>query len=209
MVPVIAFDVNETLLDIQVLDPLLGGAEVRTRWFALMLQNSFVGGLTGNYIDYPSAQRAALTMLGLGHEDEVLAQMKRLPAHPDVAPALERLTDFTLVALSNSPIESVTAAVEHAGIAGRFDAILSGDQVQVLKPGAQAYQHVANSLGVALSEVRLVAAHGWDIAGALSAGCRAGYVARPGSALIPLGPQPDIVGDDLIEVAEKIVRAGG
>ena len=207
--PVIAFDVNETLLDTHVLDPLLGGAEMRQRWFTLMVQNSFVGGLTGNYIDYPRAQRAALAMLGLGHEDDVLAQMKRLPAHPDVAPALERLGDFTLVALTNSPLESATAALEHAGIAGLFDAILSGDEVQALKPRAQAYQHVAGSLGVTLDEIRLVAAHGWDVAGALAAGCRAAFVHRPGAAMIPLGPQPDIVGNDLVEVADKIVRASG
>lgn len=206
---VIAFDVNETLLDIQVLGPLLGGAEMRRRWFTLMVQNSFVGGLTGNYIDYPSAQRAALTMLGLGREDEVLAQMRRLPTHPDVEAAFDRLSDFTLVALTNSPLESATAALEHAGIAGRFDAILSGDQVQALKPRPQAYQHVASSLGVTLSEVRLVAAHGWDIAGALAAGCRAAFVHRPGATLIPLGPQPDIVGDDLVDVADKIVLASG
>jgi len=52
-------------------------------------------------------------------------------------------------------------------------------------------------------------AHGWDIAGALAAGCRAAFVHRQGSALIPLGPQPGIVGQDLIDVAEQIVRAGG
>lgn len=206
---VIAFDVNETLLDIAVLDPLLGGAEVRKRWFGLMLQNSFVGGLTGNYIDYPSAQRAALTTLGLGREEEVLAQMRRLPAHPDVAPALERLSDFTVVALTNSPLESATAALEYAGIAGHFDAILSADDVQALKPRPQSYQHVADSLRVALGEVRLVAAHGWDVAGALAAGCRAAFVYRPGAALFPLGPQPDIVGDDLIDVADQIARTGG
>lgn len=207
--PVIAFDVNETLLDIAALDRLLGGADGRRRWFALMLQNAFVGGLTGNYVDYPSAQRAALTMLGLGGADEVLARIKRLPPHPDVDAGLDRLRDFTLVALTNSPVESATAALEHAGIAGRFDAILSGDQVQALKPRAQAYQHVASSLGVALGEIRLVAAHGWDVAGALAAGCRAAFVHRPGAAIFPLGPQPDIVGDDLIDVADQIARAGG
>ncbi len=206
---VIAFDVNETLLDIAVLDPLLGGAEMRQRWFALMLQNSFVGGLTGDYIDYPSAQRAALTMLGLGRAEEVLAQLRRLPAHPDVAPALERLSDFTLVALTNSPLVSATAALEHAGIAGRLDAILSADDVHALKPRAESYQHVAQSLGVALKEVRLVAAHGWDVTGALAAGCRAAFVRRPAMALIPLGPQPDIIGENLIDVADQIARAGG
>ncbi len=205
---VIAFDVNETLLDIAVLDPLLGGTEIRQRWFALMLQNAFVGGLTGDYIDYPSAQLAALAMLKLGRAEDVLAQLRRLPAHPDAVPALERLSDFTLVALTNSPLESATAALEHAGLAKLFDAILSADDVRALKPRAESYQHVAQSLGVALGEVRLVAAHGWDVAGALAAGCRAAFVRRPAMALIPLGPQPDVVGDDLIDVADQIARAG-
>jgi len=213
-VAVIAFDVNETLLDVRALDSLLGGADTRSRWFALMVQNTFVGGLTGNYMDYPTAQRAALKMLGIGHEDEVLAQMRRMPAHPDVDPALDRLKDFTLVALTNSPLEVVTAGLQFAGIAGRFDAILSADQVRALKPRRQAYEYAANTLGVALSEIRLVAAHGWDIAGALAAGCRAAFVRRPGMALdypgmalIPVGEPPDIVGEDLVEVADKITKS--
>ncbi len=207
--PVIAFDVNGTLLDTGALDPLLGGPEMRRRWFSLMLQNSFVGGLTGNYIDYPSAQRAALTMLGFEHAEEVLSRMREMPPFPDVEPALDLLTGFTLVALTNSPLETGIAALNHAGIAERFVAILSADDVQGLKPSPEAYQHAANSMGVTPSDVRLVAAHGWDVSGALAAGCRAAFVRRPGEAVLPLGPQPDIVGEDMLEVADKIVRAGG
>jgi 2-haloacid dehalogenase len=204
-VTVIAFDVNETLLDLRALDPPLGGTETRKRWFAQMLQIAFVGGLTGNYVDFSTAQRAALEMLGLSGGDEVLAQMRRLPAHPDVEPALDRLAGFTLVALTNSPLDVANAQLEFAGIADRFDAILSADQVRALKPRAEAYQLVASTLDVPLGDVRLVAAHGWDVAGALAAGCRAAFVRRPGQALIPVGDQPDIVGDDLIDVAAKIV----
>lgn len=207
--PVIACDVNGTLLDTQALDPLLGGPQMRQRWFSLMLQNSFVGGLTGNYIDYPSAQKAACKMLGLGHADEVLRRMREMPPYPDVGLALNRLSGFTLVALTNSPLETGTAALEHAGIAERFAAILSADDVKALKPRAEAYQHAASSMGVALGEVRLVAGHGWDVSGALAAGCRAAFVRRPGDAVLPLGPQPDLVGDDMVEVADKIVHAGG
>jgi 2-haloacid dehalogenase len=202
--PVIAFDVNETLLDLSPLDPLLGGVDTRKRWFAQMLQIAFVGGLTGRYVDFSTAQRAALEMLGLGGEDAVLAQMRRLPAHPDASPALERLRGSTLVALTNSPLDVAQDQLENAGIAGRFDAILSADQVQALKPQAAAYRHVADTLDVPIGDVRLVAAHGWDIAGALATGCTAAFVRRPGMALIPLGAQPDIVGDDLLEVADAI-----
>src|SRR5688572_3216465 len=63
----IVFDVNETLLDLRSLDPLFeksfGDASMRMQWFALMLQLSFGGIATGNYIDFPTAQSAALQML--------------------------------------------------------------------------------------------------------------------------------------------------
>jgi len=210
---VIAFDVNETLLDTRALDSVLGGADVRSSWFALMVQYTFVAGLTGDYVDYPTAQRAALKTLGIGCEEEVLAQMRRMPAHPDVNPAIDRLKGFTLVALTNSPLDVATAGLEFAGIAERFDAILSADQLRALKPQRQAYAYAANTLGVPLGEIRLVAAHGWDIAGALAAGCSAAFVRRPaaelsypGMALNPLGDQPDIVGENLIEVADKILE---
>ncbi|MDG4820577.1 hypothetical protein O7635_01760 [Asanoa sp. WMMD1127] len=47
---VIAFDVNETLLDLSALDrpfeEALGSAALRRQWFSQMLQLAFVGGLT-------------------------------------------------------------------------------------------------------------------------------------------------------------------
>jgi len=60
-------------------------------------------------------------------------------------------------------------------------------------------------MGVEASQVRLIAAHAWDIAGALNAGCSAAFVARPGMVLDPLVPQPEIVGPDLNEVVDQIL----
>jgi 2-haloacid dehalogenase len=77
--------------------------------------------------------------------------------------------------------------------------------VQRLKPAPKTYQMAAERLGVPLGEIRLVAAHAWDIAGALRAGCAA-FVARPGMVLDPLVPAPDVVGADMGEVAEHILR---
>ncbi|MEU7882936.1 hypothetical protein [Microbispora bryophytorum] len=99
MVKVIAFDVNETLLDLRPLDlafDRLGLGGLRAQWFAQMLQISFVGGLTGDYVDFSTAQRAALWMLaerqGLTvtsqEVTEVVSLMSSLPAHPEVADAL-------------------------------------------------------------------------------------------------------------------------
>ena len=219
---VIAFDVNETLLDLSPLDPLFerafGSAALRAQWFGQMLQLAFVGGLTGRYIDFTSAQRAALTMLAettgarLEHEaaDEIVAQMRRLPPHTDAAPALDRLreAEMTLVALTNSPLDVAREQLSNAVLADRFDAILSADQVQALKPRPEPYHLVAQTFVVQPADVRMVAAHAWDIAGALAAGCTAAFVSRPGKVLSPLGDQPDIVGGDLLDVARKIAAAG-
>src|SRR4051794_4213432 len=115
-VEVIAFDVNETLLDLSGLDgpfdEVLGDRALRGQWFAQMLQLSFVGGLTGEYVDFTSAQRAAFLMIAQRTGVAVSAQdavamvdrMSALSPHPEVGAALSRLQDTSLrvVALTNS-----------------------------------------------------------------------------------------------------------
>ena len=207
---VIAFDVNETLLDLRALDGLFGDRERRVRWFTQLLQLVFVGLVTGRDVDFPTAQRASLAMLPDAPDPEdVAGAMRSLPLHPDVAPALDRLREggLTLCALTNSPLEGVTAALTHAGIADRFEAILSAETAGRLKPAPEPYRHAAETFGVEIGDVRLVACHGWDCAGALAAGAQAAFVARPGMALSPIGEQPDIVGDDLHAVAAQILAA--
>ncbi|MGI8592347.1 MAG: haloacid dehalogenase type II [Nakamurella sp.] len=219
MTTVIAFDVNETLLDLGALDSafddLFGSATVRPQWFAQMLQLSFVGGLTGEYVDFTTAQHAALSMVaerqgrrvGAGEATALVARMSSLPAHPEVADALAALrsTSLGVVALTNS-VESVAEAqLTNAGIRQYFDRVISADSVQRLKPAPEPYLAVAQAFEVDIADVRLVAAHSWDVSGALAAGCQAAFVARPGMVLSPLGRQPSIVGIDLAEVVEQIV----
>ena len=219
MTSVIAFDVNETLLDLKALDPvferLLGSTTLRPSWFAQMLQLSFVGGLTGEYLDFSAAQRAALVMVaqrsGLRvtpeEIDEVVTAMSSLPPHPEVPAALQalRATSLRVVALTNSIAPVAEAQLSNAGIRDRFDDVISADSVQHLKPAPEPYRAVAAAFGVDISEVRLVAAHSWDVSGALAAGCRAAFVARPGMVLSPVGRQPDIVGPDVAAVVDQIV----
>jgi 2-haloacid dehalogenase len=181
-----------------------------------MLQLSFVGGLTGEYLDFTSAQRAAFLMIArrVGvpvSEQEAEAMVDRmsvLSPHPDVGPALSRLNDTSLrvVALTNSVKAVAEAQLTHAGVRDLFDDVLSADTVQKLKPSPEPYQHVAASCDVEIDQVRLVAAHAWDITGALAAGCEAGFVQRPGMVLSPLGRQPDIIGDDLDQVISQILE---
>ena len=217
---VIVFDVNETLLDLRVLDPhfeeVFGSGALRAQWFALVLQVSFVGGLTGAYVDFTSAQRAALQMLAEREDvsiseaeaEQIVGGMRELPPHPEVPAALQRLRSagLPLVALTNSIAEVAEAQLTHAGLRELFDHVISADSVAHLKPAPEPYREVADVTGVALAELRLVAAHHWDVTGALRAGCAAAFVARPGAVLNPLGPQPDVIAPDLDGVADLILR---
>ncbi|MGH2615420.1 MAG: haloacid dehalogenase type II, partial [Thermomicrobiales bacterium] len=54
--------------------------------------------------------------------------------------------------------------------------------------------------------VWMVAAHGWDIAGATRAGLRGAFVARRGQEPDPFAP-PEIRGEDLAAVARAIDAA--
>ena len=221
MASVVVFDVNETLLDLGALDPgfadLLGDAGLRKRWFATVLQVAFVAGLTGNYMDFTEAQRAGLRMTAAqagreltdGEVETVVAKMRELPPHPDVVPALTLLREagFRVTALTNNVLDVVRDQMSNAGLTDKFDHIFSADEVGALKPAPQPYRMVAERLGSSIDELCLVAAHAWDVCGAMSAGCEGAFVSRGGAVPFPHVPRPTVVGVDLIQVAERLVAA--
>ncbi len=223
MTEVIVCDVNETLLDLSALDPLFeehfGDAGARREWFQQMLHSAFLSTITSDYHPFGEIGMGALGTVGarrgvaVGDEarDAVREGMRRLPPHPDVRPGLERLrgAGFRLAALTNSTAAVAEAQLTHAGLRDLFEQALSADAVRRLKPAPEPYRMAAERLGVALPEVRLVAAHGWDVAGALAAGCAAAFVARPGQGLDPLAPAPDLIGDDLEALAERLIAGAG
>jgi 2-haloacid dehalogenase len=219
VVRVIAFDVNETLLDLAALDEPLarvfGSAAPRPLWFAQMLQLAFVGTIIGEYVDFGTAQHAALRMLAArtgaaldpAGAEAIVAGMRRLPPHPEVRGALATLrgSGLAVAALTNSTLDVAEDQLVNAGLRDLFDDVFSADDVRRLKPAPEPYAAVAAKFEVPLGGVRLVAAHAWDISGALAAGCRAAFVARPGMVLSPLGRQPDIAGPDLTAVVDRIL----
>jgi 2-haloacid dehalogenase len=217
----LAFDVNETLLDLKPLDPhferAFGDSALRPTWFGLMLQLSFGGIATGRYLDFPSAQRAALHMLARRRNvsindevvDGIVDQMNHLAPHPEVRDAVAKLrgAGFKMATLTNSPADVAESQLENAGLRDLFDQAISADEVKHLKPGPEPYHHAAKRLGVSAGNMRLIAAHWWDIDGALAAGCRAAFVERPGAVLNPATPAPDLVAGNLDELAQLIRQA--
>lgn len=214
------FDVNETLLDLRALDPLFerafGDPQVRRTWFAQFLQSAFVATITDAYTDFGTIGAAALHMtaerMGVRLSDEersaILGAMRVLPPHPEVPAALANLkaAGIRMAALTNSTHAIAVAQLTNAGLADYFERILSADAVKRLKPAPEPYRYAAQQMGVPIAQTRLIAAHAWDIAGALRAGCAAAFVARPGMVLDPLAPRPDVIGRNLDEVQRRILE---
>ena len=216
---VCVFDVNETLLDLAALDPhferVFGDASVRRLWFNQMLQSALVATVTDAYTTFGETAAAALQMtaerqgveVSDADEREILGGLRELPPHPEVAEGLDRLRDagFRLATLTNSTQEVAEAQIRNSGLADRFEQVLSADTAKRLKPAPAPYRMAARTLGIQERELRLVAAHAWDVAGALRAGCAAAFVAR--QPFDPLVEHPDVVGKDLDEVADGIIAA--
>ena len=217
---IIVFDVNETLLNVRHLDPLFeeafGDKSALREWFSLLLLHSEVATLAGPYFDFATIARAALQMtasarrvaLSIQIEDRVLGSMASLPPHPEVPDALKSLRNagLRLVTLTNSSQRVVDRQIRNAGLDTFFERNFSVDTIRRYKPSPEPYRMVASELNVETRDLRMVAAHAWDIVGAMQAGCAGAFVSRPGKVLFPLAGQPDIAGPDLSDVARKILE---
>ncbi|HEX7937251.1 MAG TPA: haloacid dehalogenase type II [Paraburkholderia sp.] len=216
----LVFDVNETLLDIEVLNPFFerafGDSRAMRQWFAELILYSEALTLSGNYTPFGPLAVAVLKMVAKLRQvelkesdvEEFKSTMAKLPPHREVPEALEMLASagFRMVTLTNSASEAGKASLVQAGLHDFFEHTFSVDDVAKFKPAKEVYTYVARTLSAQPSALRLIAAHTWDTLGALAAGYSAALVARPDNAPLAIGTQPDIVEPDLLRTARRIVE---
>lgn len=218
---IIAFDVNETLLDITTLEPLFGrvfgNSAILREWFAELILYSQAMTLSGLYTPFGELAAGVLRMVAstnyVSVTDADIKELKerlgRMPAYLDVAPALARLRDagFRLVTLTNSANTSSPTPLEHAEISEFFERSFSVEAVKKFKPAPETYRHMADEMGVATSEICLVACHLWDTIGAQAVGFSSAFITRPHNAFLPGAniPVPDFIASDLAAFADEVL----
>jgi 2-haloacid dehalogenase len=143
--------------------------------------------------------------LGRSLVNELRERMQSLPAFPEVKGALRCMpaAGYRIAALSNSGSNALKQ-LRHAGIADYFERTVSVSEVKQYKPAPQPYRAVAQRLGVRTSDMLMASAHPWDLLGASGAGCRTALIRRSGAAPLPGAPAPDLIADDLEDLAAKI-----
>jgi 2-haloacid dehalogenase len=219
--PLIVFDVNETLLDLETVTPVFERI-FRDRlamrlWFANLIMYSEALTLANSYVPFTDIGAAVLKMLadtrGLSITEadkrELTERFATMPPHSEVPAALRRLKDagFRLFTLTDNLLEIQTRQLQHGGIADLFERRFSVDQeVRRHKPAPEAYAYVERELKVGPPELFLVASHTWDTLGAVAAGWGAALIKRPGNEILDVGPQPMFVGTDLAAIAEILIH---
>ncbi|QVI25391.1 haloacid dehalogenase type II [Nocardia tengchongensis] len=110
--------------------------------------------------------------------DELARAWSRLDPWPDTVPGLHRLRKrFTLATLSNADVSSVVEITRHGDLP--WHAIFAAEMVGAFKPDPRTYGLAARYLGLAPSEIMMVASHKYDIRAARELGFRTAFVARP------------------------------
>lgn len=219
-IKVVFFDVNETMLDLESMRDSVGKAlggrrDLLPYWFSKMLHYSLVSTDIENYQDFGKIGVNSLLMVAKENnidltEEEakkaIVTPLLSLPPHADVIPALKKLAklDVKLVTLTNSSNYGVKTQLENAEMISFFHDRLSIEDIKTYKPHLSTYRWAVEKMNVKPDQAILVAAHGWDVAGAKGAGLEAIFVARPGKSLYPLSIQPDFIVKDFNQLVEVL-----
>ena len=216
---VVAFDIIETTFRIEPLDEQLVRLGLPSgsyrRLYAESLRDAFALACANRFQSFMDILKSDLVGLlaeyGLQADDaaltDALSPMKKLPPYPDAFATYVGLKDagIRIFALSNGAAASTKALLVKAGMADQVEKILSVEDVKLSKPRPEVYLYAAETAKVRPEEVMLVACHPWDVAGALSAGMRAGFVSRERPYPQEIMAAPEIIGASLEEVGRAII----
>ena len=111
---------------------------------------------------------------------------------------------YKLVALSNGEQWYLEKLLGN-NVPVEFDAIISVDQVGLFKPAPGIYRKAVQRLECEPGEIMMVAAHAFDILGAQACGFKAAYVNRYRLPTEDSEYQPEIIVDDFVELAERLL----
>ena len=213
---VVAFDVIETLMSLEPLRARLADTGqppgLLEAWYTRTLRDGMALSATGDYVSFSEVAEAALR--GLTHytvSDEqvasVMAGFSELPAFPDALPAVTRLAEAGLrvACLTNGSASLTSSFINRVGLGSLVDRVISVEEVYRWKPAGVVYLYAASVMDVPTERMALVAAHDWDCHGAKRAGLTAGWVSRKAGGFGAPFAAPDVVGEDLTEVAAKLL----
>lgn len=183
-------------------------------WRQKQLEFTFRLTVMERYEDFEQVTRKALDYalavarrhLNPDQKNMLMRQYNDLERFADVEPGLQRLKEagYTMVVFSNGSPSMLDAIMHAAQLYEYFQGFVSVDEVKVYKPSPKVYRHVAERLGRATGDVRLISSNPFDVIGARNAGMQATWIDRSGDLFDTLDARPDMVVGTLIELADRL-----
>jgi 2-haloacid dehalogenase len=211
---VVAFDVNETLLDLAPVRAALveaGEPEfLLGTVFARTLLTGMAASLAGSWCRFRDAFDAALAQesdLPADARAAVADAFGELAPHPDVEPALRRLVQagVRVVTLTHGSPGVAEAGLARGGITPLVEQTLSSETIRAWKPSREVYLWAAGACGVAPDRMALVAAHGWDVQGAQRAGLTGAWFPRSERSFPAVYGAPHVRADSLAGAVDALL----
>ncbi len=191
------------------------GASLMDAWRVRQFDYQWLRAMSGRYVDFTQATLDSLVFatnqlrleLSAAKRDELMAAWATLRVWPDAADAVNALRDagVRLAFLSNMTFGMLDDGLRNAGLDGRFEAIISTDQVRTCKPDPRAYQLGVDTLRLPKEEILFVAFAGWDVAGAKWFGYPTYWVNRMNAPREELGADADAAGSSLGELVSFVL----
>lgn len=133
--------------------------------------------VTGDALDY------ALETLQLARPElrrRLMDLYLTLDTFPEVRDVLRKLkaAGLRLAILSNGTPQMLAAAVDGAGLAGFFDAVMSVEEVGVYKPHPKVYQLALDRLALPANAIAFQSSNAWDAYAASAFGMRVAWCNR-------------------------------
>jgi 2-haloacid dehalogenase len=209
-------DVFETMLQVDALRfRFVDVGRPEHEWelfFARTLRDGMAHTLAGAVRPFAEVAREALhTTTGRTLSDEavehVLAGFRELPPHPDVEPALMALARARIPAYGfTHGTESVACdALDKAGLRTYLRDVFSTERIHSFKPPARVYHWACQRVELAPEKVALVAAHSWDVHGAVRAGLIGGLATRLEGAVPDVVERPHVAAERLDAVVDRLI----
>ncbi|MBA5604200.1 haloacid dehalogenase type II [Duganella sp. FT3S] len=192
--------------------------ELSDLWRSKQLQYTWLRGLAGHHADFwqvtGDALDFAMATLGLNDRplrDRLMHLYLSLSAFPEVPGTLARLKaqNLRLAILSNGTPAMLVSAVDNAGLANMFDAVLSVEEVGVFKPHPSVYRLACERLQLTPQEICFLSSNAWDAFSAKAFGFKVLWCNRYGQMpeRIPATPDGEIA--DLSDLPEILGHSVG
>ncbi len=217
---VVLFDVFETVLRVEALgDRFRDVGRPAHEWelfFTRTLRDGMALTLAGQAPPFGEVARAALRTT-VGHTltdealDHVLSGFAHLPPHRDVEPALVTLARARVPAYAFTHGDPRTAcdALDRAGLRTYLRGVHSAEAIASFKPPARVYDWVCAQVDTPPERVALVAAHSWDVHGAVRAGMVGGLATRLEGAVPTVVDRPHVSAERVDLVVDGLLALPG